>query len=789
MDVYPRTRTWPYVVVVLLLFGYAVAYPQWRSGQVATSATWRDRVPRFATRTVRHPQRGDDQRVHVDFRPDWLRHEKLPLHPPVAERVTLDPESPLAAAEPQPMAFESREPKRFDTQTVAAFTSSIGTEPELPDPSITPLPSPGSERTSGSENPLELPSSDIGHVAPALPKSNLPTPSVLTPADINPPPAMWPMPVALQADLDKLAVTAGPLADWKQQVEHQLEALVTTPLAADPTAGHLDALEQLADKVESLGVAAETDDQRVLLRSIGYAIVRRCALWQQVHRLAMEQIAAPAEVNVLDLLPVLQDVETRVAQHPQAEAWRNYLMLSRLMTVATENWVTDASVRREAARTVLERLADQELTSEQRQMVNDRAIQELQRHLTQWAEQPIELSFMLKTVEQFEQSHSDLLASELIGQLRSLKYSRQPSASALARAINAHYRNANVRITIAGQLLNDLMPTLQPMQQEIRDTILGAQVVGQNQTWTDLRVQLLEDADRLHLRVHADGQTSSRTVSRKGPVRLWSRDQSHFQADKDLIVSSSGIYVTHATAESQGESKLLEVKTDFDNIPVIGWVIQQIARDEHRSQRSRVRSEVQQRVRRQATQQLDNSIHQRLTGAENKMDATLIQPLRKLELDPTAVEMKTSQDRLAMRFRLASDEQLAAYTPRPRALADNVLSVQLHESAANNLLEQLDLEDERVELELLVQELADKLKIDRQDIHEEIPSGVAVRLASDRPIQVEFAEDRVVVIVRISRTDHAASHVSKLRGPRPLSRRHWADAREPGARRRHRTDQ
>ncbi|MCA9152403.1 MAG: hypothetical protein KDA92_24035, partial [Planctomycetales bacterium] len=515
-------------------------------------------------------------------------------------------------------------------------------------------------------------------------------------------------------------------------------------------ASYIEQLRALAGQAASLEQFADNDGQRVAMRSIGYAIERRCAVWVPASRLATEQVAAPAELNVADLLPVLQDVERRIATHSHAEAWRNYLMLPRLTTVATESWVTDASVRRQAARTVLERLADPELTAEQRAVVNDRAIQDLQRYLTQWAEQPIEIPYLLKTVEQFEQAHSDLVARELIDQLEALAYSRQPSAEVLARMINTHYRNANVRLTLSGQLLNDLMPTLQPMRQEIRDTILGAKVVGDNETRTDLRVQLLEDSQRLHLRIHADGHTNSRTVSRKGPVRLWSRDQSEFQADKDLIVSSEGIYVTHATAQSQGESKLMEVRSDFDQIPILGWVIRQMARDEHHSQRSRVRAETQKRVRQQATAQLDKSIHQRLTGAENKMEQTLVEPLRTLQLDPKAIEMKTTKDRLAMRFRLASEEQLAAYTPRPRALAGNVLSVQLHESAANNLLEQLDLEDERVELEQLVDELATKLQLDRADLHDEIPAGVAVRLASDRPIQVEFSDDHVVIVVRIA---------------------------------------
>ena len=164
-----------------------------------------------------------------------------------------------------------------------------------------------------------------------------------------------------------------------------------------------------------------------------------------------------------------------------------------------------------------------------------------------------------------------------------------------------------------------------------------------------------------------------------------------------------------------------------------------------------MRSEVRQRVQRRASRQLDSSIHERLSGAENRVETALLQPLRELNLDPTAIEMRTSNDRLTMRFRLAGTQQLAAYTPRPRAKANNLLSLQLHESAANNLLDQLPLEDKQIELEDLMTELRSKLNLERQDIHEEIPEHVEVRLGKGRPIQFEFTNDRVLVTVRIQR--------------------------------------
>ena len=45
-----------------------------------------------------------------------------------------------------------------------------------------------------------------------------------------------------------------------------------------------------------------------------------------------------------------------------------------------------------------------------------------------------------------------------------------------------------------------------------------------------------------------------------------------------------------------------------------------------------------------------------------------------------------------VRLRLASDHQLSGHTPRPRAMAGSLASLQVHESLLNNVLEQLRLE-------------------------------------------------------------------------------------------------
>ncbi len=452
---------------------------------------------------------------------------------------------------------------------------------------------------------------------------------------------------------------------------------------------------------------------------------------------------------MIEAVPILADVDQRLNDHPYGDSWRAYLMLDKLTRIATETWVADPQVRCSTAREVLRRMEDTSLTADQRHVLKDPAIEYLQRQLVDWADAPIDLQTLVTSLEQFEQIRSETIAAQVVDQMQGLAYCRHASAGELQHALDMHYRNANVRFSISAQLLNDMLPVLEPEDSRIRDHILGADVTGKNRTWADLHVRLIEDAAQLRLQIQVDGQSRSQTISSKGPVRLFSRDRSRFSADKELIVAPNGIFTRHAKATANGQTSLLQVKTDYDQIPLLGWLIRQMALDEHEEQRGLVRAQIRQRVTRRARKQLDDSIHERLTGLEDRLDRGILSPLRELDLDPTTLEMRTTSERLVMRYRLAADSQLAAYTPRPRGIADNVISIQLHESLANNLLAQLQLDNQRIELEELMKRLSGKLKIDRQDIHEEIPPDVVLHLGHDRPIQFEFDNERVLVTIRI----------------------------------------
>jgi hypothetical protein len=124
------------------------------------------------------------------------------------------------------------------------------------------------------------------------------------------------------------------------------------------------------------------------------------------------------------------------------------------------------------------------------------------------------------------------------------------------------------------------------------------------------------------------------------------------------------------------------------------------------------------------------------------------QPLVGLGLEPTPVALETTADVASLRLRLAADCQLAAHTPRPRAPADALLSMQFHETVANNAFERFGLAGRRLELPELARLVCDRMGIETR-VPDDLPDGVAVTFAQVAPLRIECREGLLHVRVAL----------------------------------------
>ena len=121
--------------------------------------------------------------------------------------------------------------------------------------------------------------------------------------------------------------------------------------------------------------------------------------------------------------------------------------------------------------------------------------------------------------------------------------------------------------------------------------------------------------------------------------------------------------MTNATATASGDSRMTDIESDYDHIPLLGWVIRQMAIDELQEKRGQMRHVVSDRVSSSARSRLDTSLQEKVDDVQNRLNERVLEPLRQLQLAPEPIEMKTTPERMVMRCRLASTKP----TPRYRS--------------------------------------------------------------------------------------------------------------------------
>jgi hypothetical protein len=367
---------------------------------------------------------------------------------------------------------------------------------------------------------------------------------------------------------------------------------------------------------------------------------------------------------------------------------------------------------------------------------------------------------LLRHLEQYEQSGLPSDARRVAEDRLLVARSTEPHRREMARQLEAHYRNANMRIVLSRQLLDRLMPDWEPEQRDVDDVVLGKPVRGQSLTSAKVSMWTIPDPNRLRLALAVRGHVASLTASTSGPARFCNTSESAYLAVKEIEIDTSGIHWSPTRVAARGTLRLASLRTTLDPIPVVGDLAQKIARAKHKESQPEMSREVERKVAIRASRRIDEEADLRLNRLDEKFRLNVLKPLANLSLGPTMIDAQTTDERLTMRLRLADQEQLGACTPRPRAPAESLLSCQIHESAFNNAIEQMELDGRTLTLADLRGRIAKVLN--RPEMLEADPPRreVTLTFADQDAVRVRFQDGRIAVYLSIARLSSRAGHWS-----------------------------
>ncbi|WP_431192250.1 hypothetical protein [Rhodopirellula bahusiensis] len=559
---------------------------------------------------------------------------------------------------------------------------------------------------------------------------------------------------------------------WAEEVDERLTQLRQLARLGEPDAGPvLRELSSLAAAGLQLAERAPERDQQVRWLQASHSLARRTSVWASIWQLARGHADSfepsgtlPHETLTLhsqaqpheqfDVHRLIRDVREQLPETGDPNGWATFLLLDKIQTLASSD---DMDERALTAQRYLSRITSQRLAPEHDSWLNQAALQQLTEAMKTWSAMPIDYVALLQDLERAEADSIDLAAVKVTNAFQSLRFSDDAHAARVAKAIDLNYRNANVRTAISAKLIERLIPSVPDRSSPIATQIAGTPVRGTSNVSTAMNLRLNPSPGQWSIDLLTRGDVSTQSRAQQSGVTVHSNGWAEFDASTPIRISPTGLMVGGTEVQVNANNRLQRIDSKVNEWPLIGSLVRGIAEKKYQETKSLANQRTRQQIRDEVSNQTQSELGTQTTKAEEKWDDLVLGPLGRLELSPTVIDLETTSERLIARYRLAGDWQLAAHTPRPRAWNDSWLSLQMHQSAINNTLEQIL---PRGEVKTFDQLYTDTFALFGKEgvaLPEEVPGEAEIAFSPTRPMTIEIEDGKMWLTLRVVRLSQPGS--------------------------------
>lgn len=338
-------------------------------------------------------------------------------------------------------------------------------------------------------------------------------------------------------------------------------------------------------------------------------------------------------------------------------------------------------------------------------------------------------------------------------------------APQVTTAVRKQHSRPNLAAYVSAGLIAAAMDREIDEPTEIRESILGASIVGTGHTTGRLEVNLIPSDERAVLGLHMSGTTDSQTVAYKRSIRVFADSITELEATKHIHFDAAGFTSRPASAIATTATDVTGLSHRRGNrfIERLAW--RKVSQSQGQAQQ-----QSSFKASRRIEERMDQEASKMITKANNKYQAKFRRPLLRKDAFPGLFQVQSNEALIRVKMHQAAADQLAA----PRAVTDppagHDLAVRLHESFVNNMAANLlggktvrsdDAQNEGAEgnfLERFKKQREKKIEERRQiegrpqkaappsDNDEQAPWQM--RFASRNPLSVEFRKGTVKFTLR-----------------------------------------
>ena len=120
-----------------------------------------------------------------------------------------------------------------------------------------------------------------------------------------------------------------------------------------------------------------------------------------------------------------------------------------------------------------------------------------------------------------------------------------------------------------------------------------------------------------------------------------------------------------------------------------------------------------------------------------------------MDLEPEPVQISTTENQILMRYRLAGRDQMAASTARPREMPDSLMSMQIHESAINNVVTRFEFGGKKLNTQELIDYINKMFQTELSTKELDDNKTANFEFAPFDPIRIDFDEGKVELVINL----------------------------------------
>ncbi len=249
---------------------------------------------------------------------------------------------------------------------------------------------------------------------------------------------------------------------------------------------------------------------------------------------------------------------------------------------------------------------------------------------------------------------------------------------------------ANVRVSVSEDFLNRLVARDDVQPGPVRDKVLGADVAGRQTTTSRLVLDLKPSQEKAHAVFVLTGDVQLQVTGTTPQAMVDTAGQQQFVAVKDVFFDGRWLSTKHATVFVRARNQTVGATTPLSG-SVFGGLAERIAYRTAERMRPEAEAIARDRLAEKVYPAFDGEIDKQLSDANRLLEQQLRKQLELAQLAPSAQFVATTDTRLEYGAVIGGKSAAAAASRPPTISADGAVSLMLHDSLVNELIERTSL--------------------------------------------------------------------------------------------------